>query len=89
MNLIDELIARATEKYPVGTIFNSLGGNQGVKVQLGDIFRSGDGNRRGMISLFSMSNSYKGWVIETSNPNKWAEIISKPKPIVINNYDIW
>ena len=88
MNLINELIARATERYPIGTVFTSLGGNKGVIVDNGDYFYRRN-KHSDLISLFTPNGAYKGWVVNPSETNKWAEITKHATPQIINTYDIW
>ena len=83
----DEIIAL----YPVGTIFDSLGGNKNVKVKSNDYFTDDDN----YIRLYSSTGKDLGRITECHLFNRGdyygrlAKIVSKPLPTVINNYEIY
>lgn len=71
----DEILKIAKEKYPVGTIVNSLGGNKNEKIT-NTLFQE----RKHLVNSLEHNSDcliyYNG---------QWAEIISTPS----KNYELW
>lgn len=74
--------------YPVGTVFDSLGGNMNVKIL--DTDRIIYNNR---LEVVREDNMYKGRLTNNFKGNNYngalAKIISKPLNEITNNYEIY
>jgi hypothetical protein len=75
--------------YPVGTIFDSLGGNSNVIIKENDEFRI----ESKMIQLYTCNGHQKGRITNDIIGNDYndvlAKIISKPLNEIKNNYTIY
>ena len=77
----EEIMAEAIKRYPPGTIFNSLGGNDGVIVKDPTLFKWA-GNKIVGSNAVERNRScviYRSKHFNPGDPERWAEIMSYPK----------
>ncbi len=77
----EKLLAEAKQRYPVGTKFKSPQSGDFYTVDKDDYWTSGGNVRCNLIK--KQYSPFLKW------EGKWAEIISRPEPVVINNYQIY
>lgn len=77
----EKLLAEAKQRYPIGTKFKSPQSGDTFTVDKDDYWTSGDSVRCNLIK--KQYSPFLKW------EGKWAEIISRPEPVVINNYSIY
>lgn len=79
----EENLANARILYPIGTIYNCVKDMQQGKL-IKQLHIEDDGDIYGRFKGSKM-NQY----VYIKRTNTWAEIISRPEPIVINDYQIY
>lgn len=78
----EKLLAEAKQRYPVGTKIKSPQSGDFYTVDKDDYWTSG-GNVR---CNLRKSNSTSPFLLFNGN---WAEVLSRPEPVVINDYPIF
>lgn len=76
---MSDILEEVKKKYPIGTIFDSLGGNSNVKVTHSTNFYINDEQING-----SNFEKHSTAVLYRKNNNKWAKILSHPYDVSID-----
>lgn len=78
----EKLLAEAKQRYPIGTKFKSPQSGSTFTIDDGKYWGAGGGDIR-------CDTNNKRYSPFLKYNDKWAEVISRPEPVVINTYEIY